>query len=165
MELFAQVVLEDIKAGNNEVRKSIEGLSGEALNWRPAGEDSNTLYALVTHMLGAQRFMVANAVGKRVERDRAAEFAAKGGDVAPLLAAFDKAEAEIEEWLSSMTLEDLAKPRLMLGNEVPAARCLTSAIRHLGEHVGHATLTRQLWDERFKAEFVTRPKGGFPFPP
>lgn len=147
MELLAQSVLQDIKSINADLRKAVEGLDGVALNWRPAGEDTNSLYVLGTHMIGVQRSMVALAANRTIQRDRAAEFKAAGEDVAALLRALDHAEREIEEWLGSMSAVTFAEPRNRFGQQVPAASCLTYALRHLGEHVGHAGLTRQLLDK------------------
>lgn len=155
MELFAQSVLAEIKAANNDIRKALEGLRGEALNWHPTGQEDNSLYALATHIVGAQRWAVANTLGKTIERDRAAEFVAKGSDVAPLLVAIEQAEAEIEGWLSAATAEDLARPSMVFGQEAPAAQWLAYVLRHLGEHAGHAALTRQLWEQR-KGQQVSR---------
>jgi uncharacterized damage-inducible protein DinB len=148
MELFAQTVLEQIKAANADLRKALDGLSGEALDWRPTGEETSSLYMLASHMVGVQRSMVALAAAKTIQRDRSAEFAATGTDTKPLLDALSRAEAEIEEWLGGITSATLSERRTMFGREVPAVTPLVYAVRHLGEHVGHAGLTRQLWDQR-----------------
>ncbi|MBI4236508.1 MAG: DinB family protein [Chloroflexi bacterium] len=146
MELIAQVVLEQIKAANSDLRKTLDGLSAEALNWRPPAPETSSLYVLGMHMIGVQRSMVGLAAGKTVQRDRASEFRAVGDEVGTLLAALDRAEKDVEEWLGSVTAATLAEPRSLFGREVPAAACLAYALRHLGEHVGHAGLTRQLWE-------------------
>lgn len=147
MELFAQSVLQEIKAVNTELRKAIEGLTPEALNWKPTAADTNSLFVLGTHMVGVQRFMVALAANKTVQRDRAAEFLATGNDARSLLEALGQAEKEIEAWLDSLTPATFAEPRTYLNRQISAARCLAIALRHLGEHLGHAGLTRQLWEQ------------------
>ncbi|MBI4329613.1 MAG: DUF664 domain-containing protein [Chloroflexi bacterium] len=147
MEPFAQAVFQEIKKANGEIRAAIGGLSSQALNWRPASKETNSLYVLATHVVGTERSWAALAAGKKVERDRAAEFAAKGDDAAALATALDRAEAEVEEWLASMTQETLPQPRTTPTGPMNAAGCLTWTLLHLGEHVGHATLTRQLWDQ------------------
>ena len=148
MELVAQSVLEHIKTANNDLRKALEGLNGEALNWRPTKEETNSLYVLASHMVGVQRSMVALAANVTIERSRPAEFAAEGDDAETLLTAINQAEAEVEGWLGGITAETLQERRTMFGGrDVPALEPLMYALHHLGEHAGHVGLTRQLWDQ------------------
>lgn len=44
------VVSEDLK----DLREGVDGLPGEALDWRPAGADTNSIAVLVTHVLTAR---------------------------------------------------------------------------------------------------------------
>lgn len=149
MEAIGEVVLDQIKAVNGELREALKGLDSEALNWRPAGEDTNSLYVLASHMIGVQRSMVALAANRTVERDRDAEFAAVGDSVDTILASLDDAEREIEIWLETTSSAGLlTERRTMFGSrDVVAFEPLAYALRHLGEHGGHAGLTRQLWNQ------------------
>ena len=56
---------------HNEWRKIVSGLNAEALNWKP-GDDTNSLAALVAHTCDAERFLMAIAVGIKLDRDREA---------------------------------------------------------------------------------------------
>ncbi len=131
----------------NDLRQALDGLEGEALNWRPVGDESSSIYMLVSHMMGMAGGMCAVARGEEPQRDRAAEFAAVGTRSADLLRLIDETQAKVEEALSTTTAEMLTSKREFVGNESTGAGMLAVMIRHLGEHLGHVALTRQLWEE------------------
>ena len=131
----------------NDLRQALDGLEGEALNWRPVGDESSSIYMLVSHMMGMAGGMCAIARGDEPQRDRAAEFAATGTDANDLLALIDDTQRIVEASLDSMTDEMLAATREFAGNSSTGAGMLLVMTRHLGEHLGHVALTRQLWDQ------------------
>ena len=125
----------------------INGLSDDAMNWRP-GAETNSIAVLVAHTWGSAQMWTARVSGTEIERDRAAEFrvvlsAAEaetlirraGGRVAASLAAIDPA-----------TYGDDRVDRD--GDRITVAMCLIHAIEHTQEHYGHACLTRQMWEQR-----------------
>src|SRR3989304_5564456 len=74
-----------------ELRSSIEGLPVEALNWRPAGDATNSMAVLATHALGATRLWLSMAMGAPLpERDRDSEFRASVDDSPALLRLVDE---------------------------------------------------------------------------
>lgn len=148
MEVFATAVLEEISTANADLRKALDGLDDLALNWRPTGKETNSLYVLASHMVGVQRNMISLALRVTIQRDRAEEFRASGPSVAVLVDALANAEAEISRWLEQITPAMLGDKRTFLNGEITVASCLARAARHLGEHSGHAGLTRQLLDQR-----------------
>ena len=131
----------------NDLRQALDGLDGEALNWRPVGDESSSIYMLVSHMMGMAGGMCAVARGEEPQRDRAAEFAAFGTKSEDLLRLIDDTQAKVEQALSTTTEEMLASKRVFVGNESTGAGMLAVMIRHLGEHLGHVALTRQLWEQ------------------
>ncbi len=131
----------------NDLRQALDGLEGEALNWRPIGDESSSIYMLVSHMMGMAGGMCAIARGEEPQRDRAAEFAAAGTKSADLLKLIDDTQAKVEQALSTTTDDMLADTRNFGGNESTGAGVLAWMIRHLGEHIGHVALTRQLWEQ------------------
>jgi len=146
------VVAEDLK----DLRAGVEGLPGEALDWKPAGDDTNSIAVLTTHVLHSTRSWLSVAVGARLpERDRDSEFRVKAGDTAALLALVDDFTAQIATVLASTDEVDWAanrkshaRPDPSLPDYVPAAWAALHAIEHLREHVAHVGLTRQLWEAR-----------------
>ena len=130
-----------------DLRQALDGLEGEALNWRPVGDESSSIYMLVSHMMGMAGGMCAIARGEEPQRDRAAEFAATGTNADDLRALIDDTQAKVEQALETVTEEMLSATREFVGNESTGAGMLLVMTRHLGEHLGHVALTRQLWEQ------------------
>ena len=129
------------------MRAAIAGASTDALNRRPAGDDTNPIAVLVVHALSSTRWWLRTALGLPVpERDRPSEFLTTVAGADALLEVFDAIAADCRALLSTdATFEPGAireDPRD--GDRVTAAWALIHAVEHLREHVGHAELTRQL---------------------
>ena len=141
---------------HNDYKKAINGLSVEALDWVP-GADMNSLCVMIVHTTAVERFMVGDvAAGISSNRVRAAEFQAKGLDEAALITRLDDTWAFVREIVSTFTLEDLSAVReLPPGGSKPVTTmeslsvgwALMHALTHTGLHLGHAQITRQLWDQ------------------
>ena len=138
-----------------DMRVAIEGASADALNWRPAGEETNSIGILIVHAMTSSRTWLSVAVGApEPERDRDAEFRTEVQDPAELLAAFDRLAGECRAALA--TEDDIDWGAARTPNRRPgsapetitAAWTLLHALEHLREHVAHLQLTRQLWDAR-----------------
>lgn len=144
-----QFYVERLREARAKVLKALDGLTADALNWHPLPDETNSLYALAVHSLGAERHWVHEVVGlRKVERDRAAEFRARGEEVAALQAPYDAAARESEEILARLVELDMAALR----GEPPDAHavrwCILHVIEHYSEHLGQMHLTRQLWENR-----------------
>ncbi|WP_052888076.1 DinB family protein [Thermogemmatispora carboxidivorans] len=114
--------------------------------------ETNTLFALATHLVGAAEYWVLVLVGQRqIARDRAAEFHARG-DFAAL-------KERYERWLEAMheVLDRLPDTHLQAPVSGPttyryaptdrpliARDALLHAVEHSALHLGHIQLTRQL---------------------
>jgi uncharacterized damage-inducible protein DinB len=127
---------------------ALEGLNADALNWHPLPEETNSLYALAFHSLGAERRWLHEIVGQRqIERDREAEFRARGDDLAALRALYDAVPRASEEILARLVESDLDAVRPE--PKPHAVRwCILHVIEHYHEHLGQMRLTRQLWENR-----------------
>ncbi len=153
-----------LKESLGELRAAVEGVPAEALNWRPAGEETNSIAVLATHVLHSTRSWLAIAVGAPLpERDRPSEFLVTEDDPLALLRLVDEMsaqctvllrDAEDVDW--SATRKTHARPAKKADDgswqpgveEVPAAYAILHALEHLGQHVAHCSLTRQLWEAR-----------------
>ena len=138
-----------------ELRSSIEGLPVEALNWRPAGDATNSIAVLATHTVHSTRLWLSMTMGAPLpERDRDSEFRASVNDPAAFLRLVDELSKDCLAVLRSAEEVDWAAPRKTQGRggdappEVAAAFALIHAGEHLREHVGQMLLTRQLWEAR-----------------
>jgi hypothetical protein len=144
-----------LKESLNDLATSVDGLPAEALNWKPGGDDTNTITVLVTHVLHSTRSWLCVAVGATLpQRDRDSEFRVRAGDPRELGGFLKDFSGQCRDVLEnakdldwSLTRKTHARP----GNapeEVPATFALIHAIEHLREHVAHIALTRQLWEAR-----------------
>ena len=130
--------------------KTIEGLSVEALDWTP-GSDMNSLTVLIVHTTGATSFLVGEIAGDiPAHRDRAAEFKTTGWDEAKLKARLSESLELVRGVLDKLTVDDLTKTKFSESRNrtYVFAEAVFHALDHTGLHVGHAEITRQLWDQR-----------------
>ena len=149
----ARYIINDYLA---ELRKAVEGLPEEAVNWEPAGDDTNSIAVLTIHNLHSTRSWISIAVGAPLpDRDRDLEFDARAENAAELLSLIDDVGSQILALLDVAGDIDWAenrrthlRPDPELPNYVPAAYGIMHAVEHFSQHVGHVTLTRQLWDAR-----------------
>jgi hypothetical protein len=143
IEAFREVLDESL----DEIRRGVAGLSVDELNARPAGGETNSVAVIVTHALGATLSWLSLAMGAPLpDRDRDAEFRTVADDgfaatteerIARCLAVlgygpWDPARLGTPNWNAR-----LAEPRT-------AAYAAAHALAHLGEHVGHLHMTREL---------------------
>jgi hypothetical protein len=139
---------EVLAASLEEVRRGVEGLSVEQLNARPAGGETNSIAVIVTHSLTSTWFWLSLAMGSPIpERDRPAEFKAVADE--GFAGWTDDMIRRCDEALGSGAYEPArtrnAPWRGPLSEEpVTAAWALLHAVSHLGEHIGHIHLTRDL---------------------
>ena len=134
-----------------ELRSSVEGLPVEALNWRPAGPDTNSIAAMATHSLTSTRWWLSVAIDEPPpERDRDSEFEATARDAGELLAFVDGLFEDCLSLVDKSRTVDWAALRSQwdpdTGVQLFAAWALLHALGHLREHVGQMALTRQLWE-------------------
>src|SRR5512134_299732 len=153
MLLSAAYVLKD---DLQEIRAAVDGLPDDALNWKPAGHDTNSVAVLVTHVLHSTRSWISTAVGAPLpDRDRDSEFRVAAGRTGDLLALIDDFGSQILALVNGAGDVDWAanrkahmRPDPSLPDYVPASYAMLHAIEHFGQHVAHVSLTRQLWDAR-----------------
>ncbi len=140
-----QSYIDRLRDARAEVLKTLDGLNADALNWHPLPDETNSLYALATHLLGAERRWLHREIGQqKIERDRPAEFRARGEESAVLLPMYQSVARESEAILARLVEADLDAPR-----EKQTVRwCILHAIEQYNEHLGQMRLTRQLWENR-----------------
>ena len=144
-----------IAGATDVLRQAVDGLPGEALNWRPANpEDTNPIAVLATHAMHATRVLLTMAAGlPPAPRDRPGEFAAAAEEPGSLLALIDGLAGEHQRLLDACEGTDWGapRPRRRLDgsiSEMTAAEALLYAVTHLRGHADEAALTRHLWAAR-----------------
>ena len=157
MVSFYDVYVDRLMSLHNDYKKAISGLSVEALDWVP-GPEMNSLCVMVVHATAVERFMVGDmAAHINSNRVRASEFQVNGMDEAALIKRLDDALAFVRETVSTFKLEDLEAERdVPVGGSKPVTTldkltvgwAMEHALMHTGLHLGHAQITRQLWDQQ-----------------
>ena len=135
-----------------DVLAQLRGLSDKDLNRPLTLPETNTLFALATHLVGAGEFWVlVVAGGRNIPRDRSAEFQASGS-LADLTARYERWIAGLHEVLDAL-LPDQMEQRIDLsryrstssGSEKVSVReALLHAVEHSALHLGQIQITRQI---------------------
>ena len=136
----------------DEWRDVVTGLDAEALNWKP-GEETNSISALVAHSMDATRYHLANALGITLDRNREEKFDHEAASSGDLLALIDATETDMRDYVSRLTEDVLpvehTRPSSFSGTRTHnGAYFLFHALQHNREHIGQATLTRQIYEQR-----------------
>jgi len=151
MEQFFVDMLDRIEDLHGHYRQYLADLTIEQLDWT-LGTDMNSLCVLAVHVTQAERYWIGLGVGDPIERDRPAEFLAKGHTLANLLERFDKNVTFYKTAFESATVnqfDETVTSRLNPDRpfEVTRGWALLHALDHTAEHLGHAGITRQLLDQ------------------
>lgn len=147
LDVLTQAVQAVCDGIHDDLRRIVQDLPAEALNWSP-GPETNSIYVLVTHLLGSEHFWLANAAGQSIVRDREAEFRARGDDAGALLRLIDEADEHVRAILPRITEQTLAATVQWRDETPTGAWCVLHALEHCGQHRGQAALTRQLWEQQ-----------------
>jgi uncharacterized damage-inducible protein DinB len=138
-----------LREARARIFKTLNGLSGDALNWRPVPDGSNSLYALAIHCLGAERRWIHQIVGGRtIARDRDAEFRALADNLETLEATYDEAAIESERVFADLDDLKIGETRSDGKKDYAVRWCILHIVEHYNEHLGQMALTRQLWENR-----------------
>jgi hypothetical protein len=151
---FYETLADQFKDLHEQIRNDLNSLPAEAMDWKP-GPEMNSINVIVTHLTGAERFLVGDIVMQDPSnRNRDAEFLVQGLTKADLDRRLDDTEAYLKAAFEKLTLEDLAKERLhpRHGNQVKVAWALLHALDHVATHLGHINITTQLWHQHSVGE-------------
>ena len=133
-------------------RDVVNGLDSAALNWKP-GEETNSISALVAHSMDATRYHLANALGITLDRNREEKFDHQAASAADLLALIDDTESDMRDSIAQLTEAVLpvehTRPSSITGTRTHnGVYYLLHALQHNREHIGQASLTRQIWEQQ-----------------
>jgi len=129
---------------------AVADLPIEALDWVP-GTEMNSLAVLVTHTCASARYWLGEVAGGiPMHRDRAAEFQVRGLDAGRLRGQLADFLTWAHDAVSRLVDADWGAPRQVGYREQPVTVgwALLHALEHSALHLGHAQLTRQLWEQR-----------------
>jgi uncharacterized damage-inducible protein DinB len=120
-----------------QVRTCLDALTDEQLWWRP-NEHSNAVANLVVHLAGSNRYYVDHVIGGREDvRNRAAEFAMRGGRTkAELQKLWDDSVASTGRALDGFDPSRLMETTERTGKTTTFAQILLHVSHHNGVHMG-----------------------------
>ena len=150
MHTYFVEYLQALRSQHVALKQTLLEAPAAALDWSPT-PDANSLTVLVVHVAGAQRYLLGDLLERRSsQRNRDSEFSTHQVDAASLIALLDAAMAEATAFIEPLTLDDLAQERYSARHDrnFTVAWLLNHALEHAAQHVGHAQLTRQLWDQQ-----------------
>ncbi len=151
---FYQSLFERFHDLHEQIRNDLNALPDEALDWVP-GHEMNSVSVIITHLTGAERFLIGDIIMQDPSnRNRDAEFMAKGMTKADLTRRLDTSENYIKVAFEKLTMEDLSTERYhpRHGDKVKVAWALLHALDHVATHLGHIQITTQLWHQRVVGE-------------
>ncbi|HLI50771.1 MAG TPA: DinB family protein [Thermomicrobiaceae bacterium] len=154
LDAVREQVMNDLRSAHQSWRELVQAVDPACLAWVP-GEEMNSIATLAQHSCGSEAFLLATALGEAIERDRAAEFTTPV-DAAGLLQLIDRTEASSDELLQRLQPNDLTEIRRpandRLGRQLPGSWWLFHAAQHHAEHLGHAGITRQFYEQGLVGE-------------
>lgn len=129
----------------DRIMACLDGLVEDDLNWRPL-ENANSLYVLATHTLGnVEKNLLDVLCGQPVERQREAEFVARGGSVDPIRRRWRELQESLSSSLAQLPPAELDREREHPHRgQISGREVLIVVARHAAEHMGQAELTRDL---------------------
>lgn len=150
MEPFFTHYLESTEILFADFAALLQDLPQEALDWTP-GPDTSSLAVLAVHTAGSTRYRLGEVcLAEAPTRDRPAEFDTRDMDANALQAHLAETVIHARQSLGQLTMADLPRIRPMPGRgmEVTIAQALLQALEHANQHLGHAQLTLQMWQQR-----------------
>ncbi|MBW3589172.1 MAG: DinB family protein [Actinobacteria bacterium] len=145
LELLTEIVSRRFGIMYAELRREIEGLTDEALAWKPM-QDTSSISTLVVHTLGSIGELLTVVRGSPIERDREAEFTIGSSlSMHELQSRIDKSQIAFKEAMTQITYEDLNRPRSRPHRNVtlPGLEWIFVTLLHASEHIGQIQMTKQ----------------------
>ena len=143
-----EAYIERLDALRGEVADVVREMDTEELNWTPTPNDTNSPAAIVAHIAGSETFWIHHVVGDtEIHRDREAEFQTRVAAATDLVGLLGKAGEASREVLLKTSEADLASAKTARPGEGPVSLryAIVHQIEHMAQHLGHLTLTRQLY--------------------
>ena len=134
---------------HDQLEQIVHQISNDELNWNPLASQTNSPAVLVTHILGAESFRIHQIVGGvEVNRDRESEFSVQLSSLTELESILYRIRTSTNDVLKKLLPEELDQIRPAVrsyeGDESVRWHILHT-IEHFGIHIGHLTLTHQLY--------------------
>lgn len=136
---------------HDELRGLLRECDRDALNFIPC-RGANSIATIVTHVLGSEAETLRSVAGVEGGRDRDAEFRMGEQTADALMSQMEVADALLDRLAPHLTADRLQMtgplPTLPKSETRAGVTWLIGNLGHAREHLGQASLTKQLWDGR-----------------
>jgi hypothetical protein len=147
MEPVVAAVIDLYRTVHQQFRTLVRETDLDGLNWSP-GAEANSIAVLVTHTVASELATLTLVRNVPNERDRDSEFRVQASNAADLLAILDRGDQRLVEQCEALQASDLESVRERHGGDPQLGiHWLVNNYGHAREHLGHAQLTKLLYEQ------------------
>lgn len=140
-----------LAALHKEIFAILEEVGVEGMNWKPGGENFNSLYTTAYHTICSQNWWITENLNQvKIERDRTAEFKAYAENLDQLYQMYESIQSETKRILETVGCNEIQHLREVKGRKVSVEWIVIHVVEHTALHLGHMQVTKQLWEEHRK---------------
>lgn len=153
MNADLQQYADELKRQLTRLCDAVEQLNEDQLNWRPDAPGTNSVYAIVAHVIGnMEAWVLGIACEQAVRRDRPGEFASASPSAAPLLQRAGDLMARFDGALAALPpdgLDHIVHPSQEHWGEseahpIAVRWALMHTVEHAAMHYGQVQITKDL---------------------
>jgi hypothetical protein len=141
--------LDAIEGLRGAMRRAVEGVDAQGLNWNPLPGEANSLYAIVSHMCFSEPALIHTRItGQPMEGGYPNVFASRGDDPQELFSRLDQVGQTTHSLMEGLTAEDMDRS-IDPGGGRPSRTLrewIIVHLRHQALHLGHIEITKQLYE-------------------
>ncbi len=126
----------------------VNTLPEDALNWRPGNDETNSIAQLVRHVTAVQNVLLSRSLGETVEHDHEYSLRNDPATKEELHGLIADAKAKKDAQLARLDRTDMSEMLPSQRGPTMRAHYIIHTADHGQEHLGHAELTKQLWEQR-----------------
>lgn len=146
MRPMVEVVQRMLNGQAERYGRVVETLPAEALTWRPGNDETNSVAQLIRHATAVETLLLMRALGEPATHDHAYSLRNDPATKAELLGLIAEAQAKKDDQLARLDALDMSE--MMDSGRASRAYFIMHTADHGQEHLGHAELTKQLWEQR-----------------
>ncbi|MDQ6832993.1 MAG: DinB family protein [Chloroflexota bacterium] len=148
MKPIVEVVQRMLDGQAERYGKVVDELPEVALNWRPGNEETNSVAQLVRHVTAVQHLLLGLALGEALKHDHEYSLRNDPATKEELHGLLTDAKTKKDDQLARLNNLDMSE--MLSGGRGPTMRAhyVIHTADHGQEHLGHAELTKQLWEQR-----------------
>ncbi|MHB8646520.1 MAG: DinB family protein [Thermomicrobiales bacterium] len=145
MKPIVEVVQRMLNGQAERYGNVVDALPDDALNWQPGSAETNSVAQLIRHVTAVQQALLTRALGDSPQYDHQRSLRNDPATREELRGLIADAKAAKDDSLARLDRMDMSE---MLDNgRALRAYLIIHTADHGQEHLGHAELTKQLWEQ------------------